>query len=207
MDVNRREQNIKSIIKLENRIIKCRRCPGPLKCISKPAMGKGDLVPEAIIVFECENTNTRQLEWIVELRNAVQKYFNVEAAYHTFMVRCQPKACPLGDAIPCRITNPLLGSNDICRLSNQYCSGTPIKPTDESVVNCLNYLIEELDIFQPRYVLLFGKRVTEFIFRAYGILESIQDRLVFYHEGTTYLSIINDQSFRAEDIKNLAALV
>ncbi len=207
MDINKRELNIKSIIRLENRIIKCQRCPGMLKCTSKPAMGKGDLVPEAIVVFECENRNNQNVDWIVEMRNAIQKYFNIDTAYHTFMVRCQPKSCPLGDAIPCRITNPLQDSNGICRLTNQVCSGIPIRPTDESVVNCLNFVIEELDIFQPQYVFLFGKRVTEFILRVYGTLDLIQDRLIFQNDGTTYLSITNDQSFRPEDLRNLAALV
>lgn len=207
MDINKREQNIKSIIRLETRITKCRRCPGIRKCIGKPAMGKGDLVPEAVVVFEYENTNNQNVDWIVEMRNSIQKYFNVDTAYHTFMVRCQPKACPLGDAIPCRVTSPLLNNNGTCRLTNQSCSGTPIKPPDESVVNCLNFVIEELDIFQPQYVFLFGKRVTEFVLRAYGILDLIQDRLIFHKEGITYLSITNEQSFRHEDLRNLAALV
>jgi len=185
LDVNQREQNIKAIIKLETRISKCTRCPALLRCTSKPATGKGDLVPEAVIVFECEGKRTNDIDWIVDVRNAIQKYLQVDAVYHTFMVRCQLKACPLADAIPCQVHNSLLDVHNICRVSNKSCTGIPIRPADDEVLNCLTYLIEELMIFKPEYVILFGRRVSDFVLKAYGMLDTIQDRLRF---GRTILS-------------------
>lgn len=207
MEVSLREQNIKAIIKLDNRISKCRRCPALLRCTSKPITGKGDLVPEAVIIFESEGEHTNDIDWIVEVRNAVQKYLQVDAVYHTFMVRCQLKACPIADAIPCQVNNSLLDVHNICRLTNNSCRGIPIKPADDAVLNCLNFVIEELQIFRPEYVILFGPRVSNFVLKAYGILESIQDRLVYHHEGTTFLSVLDDQSYRPEIFSSLAALV
>ncbi|MEQ8199848.1 MAG: hypothetical protein ABRQ24_00340 [Syntrophomonadaceae bacterium] len=207
MDVNLRERNIKAIIKLEDRIAKCKRCPALLCCTSKPATGKGDLVPEAVIVFECEGERTTDIDWIVEVRNTVQKYLKVDTVYHTFLVRCQSKACPLADAIPCRVNNALLDAHNNCRMTNRRCVGIPIKPTDEAILNCLNYVIEELHIFQPQYVILFGGRVSEFVLKAYGIMDTIQDRLVYHHEGTTFISVLDEQSCRPEALKALAPLL
>jgi hypothetical protein len=207
LDVNQREQNIKAIIKLETRIGKCSRCPALLRCTSKPATGKGDLVPEAVIIFECEGERTNDIDWIVEVRNAVQKYLQVDAVYHTFMVRCQLKACPLVDSIPCQVNNPLLDVHNTCRVSSRGCTGIPIKPPDDAVLNCLNYIIEELKIFQPEYVILFGRRVSDFVLKAYGMLDTIQDRLVYHYEGTTFLSVLDDQTYRPEIFAALAALV
>ena len=207
LNVNQREQNIKAIIKLESRISKCSRCPALLRCTSKPATGKGDLVPEAVIIFECEGERTKDIDWIVEIRNTVQKYLQVDAVYHTFMVRCQLKACPLAEAIPCQVHNPLLDAHNTCRVSNKSCTGIPIRPTDDAVLSCLNYVIEELQIFQPEYVILFGRRVNDFVLKAYGMLDTIQDRLIYHHEGTTFLSVLDDQSYRPEIFAALATLL
>lgn len=207
MDGNQREQNIKSIIRLEKRIAGCTRCPVLLRCTGRMVMGKGDLVPEAMIVFECAGERNTDIDWVVEMRNAVQKYLQVDAVYHTFMVRCQPKACPLADGIPCQLDNSLLDDNNNCRLTHGSCIGIPVKPTDEAVLNCLNYVVEELEIFRPRYVILFGRRVSEFILKAYGILETIQDRLVYHHNGTIFISILDDRSYAPEILKALVPLL
>ncbi len=207
MDANRREMNIKGLIRLEGRIAECRRCPSLLQCTSKPSLGKGDLVPQVVIVFECGDDRSYDIDWIVEIRNGVQKYFSVDTVYHTFMVRCQPKACPMGAGIPCQVNNSLLDTQNKCRLTSQPCIGIPVKPDDEAVLNCLGYVIEELHIFQPRYVIMFGRRVSEFILKSLGMLESIQDRLVFEHESTTFLSLLDDQYFRPEQLKDLATLL
>lgn len=207
MDVNRREQHIKALIKLEDRITRCRRCPSLLQCTSKPSMGKGDLVPETVVVFEWGDERTQDIDWIIDVRNSVQKYFNVDTVYHTFLVRCQPKACPIGEGIPCRVNDPLPDIHNHCRLTNQPCIGIPIKPSDATVLNCLNFLIEELQIFQPQYVIMFGQRVSEFILKSFGILESILDRLIYHYEGTVFLSIRDDQSFRPDHLKELASLL
>lgn len=207
MDATRREVNIKGLIRLEDRIAKCRRCPSLLQCTSKPSTGKGDLVPQVVIVFECGDDRFHDIDWIVEIRNGVQKYFNVDTVYHTFMVRCQPKACPMGVGIPCQVNNALLDTQNNCRLTGQPCIGIPVKPSDEAVINCLGYVIEELHIFRPQCVIMFGRRVSEFILKSLGMLESIQDRLVFEYEGTTFLSLLDDQYFRPEQLKDLATLL
>lgn len=207
MDLNQRENNIKAIIKLEDRIFQCRRCPSLLHCSSKPGTGKGDLVPEAVIVFECENEHNTDIDWVVEMRNTVQKYLQVNAVYHSFLVRCHPKACWLADTIPCRVNDPLLKADNTCRLSKKNCTGIPVKPTDEAILNCLNYIIEELAIFQPENIILFGRRVSEFVLKAYGILDTIQDRLVYHHEGTTFITIMDDQFFHPSVLKSLTDIL
>ncbi len=96
-----REKNIRRIIEMEDRICQCQRCLALIKCLRKPSMGKGELDPEALLVFEYENNFTRDMNNIIEMRNLIKQVFNLEKIYHTFMVRCQPKACTLRQSVNC----------------------------------------------------------------------------------------------------------
>ena len=77
MEKGTREQNIKRIINMEDRIVQCKRCSSLIRCIRKPSLGKGDLEPQVLLVFECENQFTSDLDKVIQLRDIVKKYFSM----------------------------------------------------------------------------------------------------------------------------------
>jgi len=198
-----RDQKIKSIIKLEEKICRCERCASLIKCTSKPSLGKGDIEPQVLLVFECENNNTRDIDWIIALRNSIKNLFNIDRVYHTFMVRCQPKACtrPSNSCFP---TNKLLDRNNICILNNKLCDGIPIKPFNEEIINCLTYLLEEIAVLKPDYVILFGPRVSDFVLKSYGIIHPELIEPYYKYESITFLSTVEDKSYELAELEKMA---
>lgn len=206
MDTKTREQYIKSIIKLEERIAQCGRCPELTKCSSQPSFGKGDLEPEVLLVFECESNQTSNTEWIIELRNAIKKYFNLTRIYHTFLVRCHPKYCISNKSNGYYLASKLVDRNGICLLNCQPCNGIAIKPTNEEIINCLYFLLEEITIFNPLYVILFGNRVKDFVLKTYGIFDADDNQQVYKYDKITFIIADEDRIIRNHDIKKLALL-
>lgn len=204
MDTSDRERQIKSIIKLEERIGRCRRCPALIRCTSRPSLGKGDLEPEIVLVFECESYQTLDIKWVIELRNTVRKYFGVERIYHTFMARCHPKSCVSKHGNNFCLTGKLLNHNSICLLSDQPCDGISIQPADEEIINCMYFLIEEITILKPRYTILFGSRVEDFVLKSFGIFDTDSHPQVHKYETTTLLTTVENKLYKAEDIRRLA---
>lgn len=206
MDAKGREQQIKSIIKLEERIGHCRRCPALIRCTGRPSLGKGDLEPEAVLVFECENYQTLDIKWVIELRNTIRKYFHIDRIYHTFMVRCHPMSCVSKQGNNFCLTGKLLNQNNICLFNNQICDGIPIKPSNEDIINCMYFLLEEIAILKPQYVILFGSRVEDFVLKSYGIFDSDKRQQAHKYETTTLLTTVENKLYIAEDIKKLSEI-
>jgi len=192
MTDQQREQNIKSIIRLEDRVAKCGRCAPMLKCTSRPAVGRGDLQPETMIVFEAPNDLTRSQQWIVGLHSSVRQHFGGHQVYHTFMVRCQSRVCPQSQGNDCFLTSRLLDRNEICLLNNQPCDGIAVKPTNEAIINCLTFLLEEIAALQPSQVILVGARVTEFVLKACGVHRETYDQPA-YRAGDHLFVIAKDE--------------
>jgi len=152
MDTVGHEQHIKSIIKLEERIGQCRRCPELIRCTSKPSLGKGDFEPEALLVFENDSKQTSNIKWIIELRNLIKKHFNIARVYHTYLMRCHPKSCISNHGNDCCLPSKLVNRNNICLLNQQLCDGIPIKPSNEEIINCMYFLLEEIEVLKPHRV-------------------------------------------------------
>lgn len=201
----RREDNIRRIIDLEDRISACRRCPEPLPCVRSPIMGKGELEPDIMIVFECENQYARDLERVIELRRLVKAQFKLERIYHTFMIRCTPKACSSRHSAFCYTDSKLLDRDHYCILTEQPCMGLPVPPDTNQIINCLSYLIEEIDILRPRYVLLLGERVCEYVLKCYGIFTSPSPGQSFSVNHMQLLTAVSEQLFSNEDCCKLLA--
>lgn len=164
-----REDNIRRIISMEDRIMECNRCPELQRCIRKPDLGKGDLEPEAVLVFESANYFTADIDNILRIRRSIAAEFGIEKIYHTFLVRCQPKACPQINNTNCYGDTKLIDKNYNCILNNKLCDGIPVRPTDVQIVSCLSYTIEEFAILNPLYIFLFGERVADFLLKSWGI--------------------------------------
>jgi hypothetical protein len=204
MEISEHQKHLKSIIRLEDRVKLCNRCPNIIICNHKPASGKGSLLPEALLVFESENDLTDNTVWMLNLHDEIKRYFQVEHVYHTFLVRCQPKACIWRQGANCYLAGKLLDRQGICMLTHRPCDAIPVKAGDEEIINCLSYALEEIIIFQPRYVLLFGDRVSRFLLKGFGFLEEVGENPLRY-ESTLFLPLQAENMCNEADISAATA--
>lgn len=186
-----REENIRRIIEMEDRITKCQRCKNLIQCVRKPAAGKGELEPDLMMIFEYDNPFTSNINNIIELRNLIKHEMQIDKIYHSFLVRCQPKACASRGSISCFSDTRLLDKENRCLLHGRECEGIPIMPSSEEIISCLPYLLEEINILGPNYLVLFGIRVGEYVLKSQGIFDIHENRKV-YHNGEACLVVIPD---------------
>lgn len=180
MVVGSREEKIRHIIEMEDRIVKCQRCKNLSRCVRKPSLGKGELEPELMMVFEYDNHFTSNVNNVINLRNMVKRELNVDKIYHTFLTRCQPKACSTRDSLSCYSEARLLERDNRCMLNGRECEGIPVRPADEEIISCMPFILEEINILQPGYIMLFGFRVAEYMLKSWGVFEKNEDQFVQY---------------------------
>jgi uracil-DNA glycosylase len=207
MSIGTREDNIRRIVLMEERICNCDRCPSLIKCIRKPSLGKGELEPEMVFVFESGSTFTNSIDNIIELRNLFKSEFNIAKIYHTYMVRCQPKACTVRYGVSCYTNSRLLDKGNRCILSGKLCEGIPIKPSTEEIFACLPFLLEEIEILSPNYLILFGARVSEFVLRSFGIFSDIELGKRYEFNKKVILTTVYEQDFGIEECKQVQELM
>jgi len=201
--VGNREQNIRRIIEMEDRICQCQRCPSLVKCLRKPSMGKGELDPEALLIFEYENSYTRDINNIIRLRNIIKQELKLDKIYHTFMVRCQLKACATRQSVTCYGEGKWIDKDYTCLLSNKTCDGIPVKPGNSEIISCLSFLLEEIEILHPTYLLLFGERVTEFVLKSYGIYSNLATNQRYEYEHMIFLTAVEENEFQPDNCYQL----
>ncbi|MDD2371971.1 MAG: uracil-DNA glycosylase family protein [Syntrophomonadaceae bacterium] len=203
MVVGNREQNIRRIIEMEDRICQCQRCPSLVKCLRKPSMGKGELEPEALLVFEYENSFISDINNIIRLRNIIKQELKLDKIYHTFMVRCQPKACAIRQSVNCYGQGKWIDKDYTCLLSNKTCDGIPVRPGTDEIISCLPFLLEEIEILHPTYLLLFGERVAEFVLKSYGVYSDLAINQRYEYEQMTFLTLVDENEFRQDNCHQL----
>ncbi len=201
--VGNREQNIRRIIEMEDRICQCQRCPSLVKCLRKPSMGKGELDPEALLIFEYENSYTRDINNIIRLRNIIKQELKLDKIYHTFMVRCQPKACATRQSVNCYGQGKWIDKDYNCLLSSKACDGIPFRPGTSEIISCLPFLIEEIEILHPAYVFLFGERVSEFVLKSYGIYSNLTTNQRYEYEHMIFLTAVEENEFQPDNCYQL----
>jgi len=152
---------IRRIIDMEDRINQCKRCVLLRPCVRKPSLGKGELEPDIVMVFEYESDFIDELKNIVGLHDMLRDEFGVEKTYHSYLVRCQPKACDKRNSISCYNENKLIDVDGNCLLTGAKCDGIPVRPGNQEIIACLSYLGEEIEILNPRFVVLFGDKVGD----------------------------------------------
>ena len=170
MSISNRENNIRRIINMEDRICSCNRCKKVTPCVRKPSLGKGELEPELLMVFESDSLDR---EAVLKLRNIIKDNLNIEKIYHTYLVRCQPKACTSRNNVNHYSFPKLINSEYICLLTGQTCSGLPVPANYDEIIACMPYLIEEIQILNPKYVLLMGERVSMFVLKSWGYYDNL----------------------------------
>ncbi|HZK43595.1 MAG TPA: hypothetical protein VFC73_04835 [Syntrophomonadaceae bacterium] len=194
----KREENIKRIILLEDRIIDCERCPTSLQCIRKPSLGKGDLVPDAVLIFESDKNCIEDISDIIEIRKTISTNLGIKSIYHTFLVRCQPKSCTCLNNINCYGGRKLIDKEYDCILNNKKCSGIPINPSDEQIVSCMPFVIEEIEILKPSYIFLFGERVIDFMLKSLGVFNDYKIPTVIHVDDTSLVLLDSEEYFDSD---------
>lgn len=199
-----REQNIKRIIEMEDRICECQRCTSLIKCVRKPSKGKGDLEPKLILIFEYENDFCRELNNIIGLRDLIKKETDIRQIYHTFMVRCCPKSCTNLPNSSCYFDNKLMDKDNNCKLSRSKCDGIPIPPSNEEIMSCLPFLMEEIEILNPQFVILFGDRVSNFVLKSYGVFDDPEINRKYHVSNKIIISTVKEDLFNLQECRRLA---
>lgn len=208
-----REENIRQIIDMENRIARCGRCKSLIKCVRKPSLGKGELDPELMMIFEYDNQFTRDVNNLIGLRNMIKRDLNLDKIYHTFITRCQPKACVSRNSVSCYTDMRLLDKDNRCLLNGRDCEGIPVRPADEEVIACLPFLLEEITILNPDYVLLFGNRAAEYMLKTWGIFDFEENKNVYLINDTCVILAPEGDQFNnafcqqiSQQIRNFARI-
>lgn len=202
INVNR-EQNIKRIIEMEDRICECQRCASLVRCVRKPSQGKGDLEPTIMLVFEYENDFCRDINKIIELRELIKNQTNMQHIYHTFMVRCCPKSCTNLPNSSCYFANKLMDKEYNCKMSRSKCNGIPIPPGNEEIMSCLPFLMEEIETLTPRFIILFGDRVSNFVLRSFGVFDEPKSGHKYNTQGKTFVCAVKEELFNVQECRRL----
>jgi hypothetical protein len=64
---------VKRIIQMEARINACKRCSSAHHCFNTPSMGKGDLTPEILLVFQSQGNRRPEMNNYIEIRQMLKK--------------------------------------------------------------------------------------------------------------------------------------
>lgn len=207
MVLGNREKNIRRIIEMEDRICQCQRCPSLVNCLRKPSMGKGELDPEALLVFEYESDFTSDINNIIQLRNLIKQEIKLNKVYHTYMVRCQPKACATRQSVNCYGHRKWINKDYTCLLSSKSCDGIPVRPGVDEIISCLPFLLEEIEILHPRYLFLFGESVAEFVLKSYGIHNSFATNQRYEYEKMILVTSVSEDEFDHDECCQLASIL
>lgn len=208
MQKGKREENIRRIISMEDRIVICDRCQAALKCVRKPSLGKGDLEPEAVLIFESHTNYLNDIDNIKLIRNTITEELGIKRIYHTFLVRCQPKACTLLNNTNCYGNSKLIDKDFNCILNNKPCMGVSVPPSDEQIIACLPYAVEETAILKSQYVFLFGTRVAEFMLKSWGKFDEVDYDLPYIDkvDDTNVIIVDDEENFDNDYCKQIKLL-
>jgi len=171
----RKEKTISRIVKMEERIHNCSRCSEVRVCCHRPSTGKGDLDPDIMIIFsnECDQSWTKSK--YSGIRQQIARMAGGESGvYHTFMVRCQPKICTLRRNKEVLFDGVLINADNRCLLTRRQCDGLMGQPDDQQTMNCLHFMLEEIEIFAPKVIITVGEQTYQYVFRAFGLLDPFQ---------------------------------
>lgn len=165
---------ISRIVKMEERINKCSRCKDVRVCCCRPATGKGDIEANILLVFASESEVADRSE-LIRMRQEISSMsgdgFGV---YHTYMVRCQPRICNRRKNQAVLFDGSLIDTENRCLLSREQCDALLAQPDDQQTMNCLHFLLEEIEILAPKLIITVGERTYQYVFRAFGIFDPFQ---------------------------------
>lgn len=159
---------------MEERINKCNRCKDVRTCCYRPSTGKGDVEADILLVFASENEVPDRSE-LSRIRHEVSAMAGEGSrVYHTYMVRCQPRICNRRKNQAVLFDGVLINPEGRCMLTREQCDALPVEPDDQQTMNCLHFLLEEIEILAPELIITIGERAYQYVFRAFGIFDPFQ---------------------------------
>jgi len=159
------------------------------------------------MIFESQNSFTADTQGVIRLINGVKAGFNIQGVYYTFMVRCHPKACSNRMGNRYMLKGKMIDSNNNCRLSNRSCDGISIKPADKEIMNCLTFIVEELEVLQPDYVILFGGQVSRYVLKAFGWHQPELLDESYKYGNMTFFSTVEEKDFNRQHLDIISKLI
>jgi uracil-DNA glycosylase len=166
------DKAISRIVKMEERVQKCSRCKGIRICNQKPATGRGEVEPDILLVFLNENEFTQERSRIMKMREDLSKLTaKNNRIYHTFLVRCQAKICSRRKDKEVLFEGNMINTDKVCLLTNSVCDAINAEPDDQQCINCLHYLLEEVEILVPEIIITLGEKTYQYVFRAFGLFD------------------------------------
>ncbi|MGE5396060.1 MAG: uracil-DNA glycosylase family protein [Chitinophagales bacterium] len=190
MNRSAKERIISKIVKMEERIVKCNRCKEIRTCCKKPSLGRGDVEATVMVVFATENDLTKDRMAAAKMREQLAVMAgNAHTVYHTYMVRCQPKTCARRKGKEFLFDGQMINNDSECMLTNRPCDGKYTQPDDKETMNCLHFLLEEIEILGPEVIITVGEETYQYVFRAFGLITPSQKDF----------TDVNNQVFRTVD--------
>ncbi len=175
MGTSVREKVISRIVKMEERIKNCSRCKDVRVCCHRPSTGKGDVGANILLVFPYESEVTRDRKEMIRLRQEISIMAGEGSRiYNSFMVRCQPKICNRRQDQAVLFDGVLIDKKGQCLLTRKTCDASITEPDDQQTMNCLHFLLEEIQILEPKVIITVGERTYQYVFRAFGIFDPFQ---------------------------------
>lgn len=194
------ENVIKKLVAMEQRIRYCRRCvSNPYESLM-PALGKGELDPEILIVFESDGDHGANMDLFLTVRAMVKQVFQVRKIYHTFLLRCQTARLFLLNA---RIYT---GEDQFDEVHNTQ-DFSYVDPAAVFIFSCLPFLVEEIDILRPPVILLCGDTVSDYVLKAYGFYEPLPDKVDYRLTDFTFLAAPPAEQLTWQQLHKLASLL
>lgn len=170
-----RESVISRIVKMEEQINSCSRCREIRTCSLKPSVGRGDLEGKILVVFQNETDFTRDRNLVAKMRQDVSSMAGQDnGVYHTYLVRCHSKLCTRRNEKKVLFDGSLINSDSVCLLTGDFCDAKNIEPSDQHYMNCLRFLLEEIEILSPNMIITIGESTYQYVFRAFGLLDPFQ---------------------------------
>ena len=169
-------KTISRIVKMEERINKCNRCKDVRVCCFRPATGKGDIEADIMLILASESEVPDRSE-LIRMRQQISAMTgNGCGVYHTYMVRCQPRICNRRKNQAVLFDGSLIDADNRCLLSRERCDAIPAEPDDQQTMNCLHFLLEEIEILDPKLVITVGKEPISMYFALLGYLTLFRSR-------------------------------
>ncbi|MGE5371853.1 MAG: uracil-DNA glycosylase family protein [Solirubrobacterales bacterium] len=155
----------------------CSRCTEAFTCAHKPAVGRGDMEPQVIVVFHTRNQFSRDPDRILEMRRTIRELYEIERGiYHTYLVRCQAVVCSKRKSKGALLEGIVINEDNTCLFTGALCDGVELEPDDNDATNCIRFLLEEVAILQPQIIIGVGETVSRYLFQAYGLLDLLSMR-------------------------------
>lgn len=181
-----------SMVRVEQEIAKCDRCPDLVLCRKNPVIGRGADRAKVMIIGYISDiegaeetgspfSNSPEGELLLQLLEKAGCSLE-ENTYLTYMIKCVPKTCEHKDRYVEKTNRlRLLGENNVCLLTDRQCTGKIATPALLERENCLHHLSREISVTTPHVLMPLGLEATTTILEMYLSIPPSDKTMRDYH--------------------------